>query len=288
MKTDLPHLLKPLQRDQASHRLAVVLTIPDASPRLNECLMALSAASNKARAQSHQVDIFVVIDGRNSESAAIVSTFPVHLVTADFSDPGQARAIGARAAWQQAPPGWRLPRALHWWLTAGCWNRSASGTDLMLGSVEITNGFMPSELDQGGSGWQQMSAAQRATPNFSNLGMSRSAFELACQLGGRELCLDAELLDQLTRLELAIHRCSKPLVYARMQELKDIFTSAALQAEAPRSSLTCSVAMVPLNALVNVTRALLPVATVAGSLAKCNGWRGCSGQPWRPPLSPPI
>jgi hypothetical protein len=99
MKNELPHLLKPLSEvGRARHNVAVVLPMPDLSPRLRECLAALAAALGKAVEQGHQANLYVVIDGRTVDSAAIASTFPVHLVTADFSDLARARAIGARAA----------------------------------------------------------------------------------------------------------------------------------------------------------------------------------------------
>jgi hypothetical protein len=229
MKNELPHLLKP-QSDLAptSHHFGVVLAVADASPRLAQCLAALSAAMGKAVTEGHRAELFVVIDGRNAESAAIASNYAVHLVTADFSDLASARAIGARAALSSGASWLAFTECSA--LVADSWliEQISTDSELLLGSVEITNGFMAEQFHDERSGWHDVDAhatapaALQLSANFSNLGMSRSAFELACHLGGRQLRLDAALLDQLASLQITTHRCSKPLVYARMQGLDQI------------------------------------------------------------------
>ncbi len=229
MKNELPHLLKP-QSDlaRASHHLGVVLAVADASPRLGQCLAALSAALAKAVEYGHRAELFVVIDGRNADSAAIASNYAVHLVTAEFSDLARARAIGARAALSSGASWLAFTECSA--LVADSWliEQISTESELLLGNVEITNGFMAEEFRDEGSRWHDLDAhasehqALQLSANFSNLGMSRSAFELACHLGGQELRLDAALLDQLATLQIATHRCSKPLVYARMQGLEQI------------------------------------------------------------------
>ncbi len=233
MKNESLHLLKPLSEDgRSSHRIGVVLPVADSSAQLAACLKALSAALAKAAEQGHEADLYVVIDGRNAECAAIASTFAVHLVTADFSDLASARAIGARAA-QGGGATW-LAFTECSALVADCWllEQISPDSELLLGNVEITNGFMSGEFQEERSGWHELGKeagqhlALQLSPNFSNLGMSRSAFEMACHLSGDKLRIDAALLDQLATLDIATHRCSKPLVYARMQASEEMLVAS--------------------------------------------------------------
>ena len=223
MKNELPHLLKPLsQPDRVSQRIGVVLPIPDASPRLKECLTALTAALAYSIDKGHEADLYVVIDGRNAAGAAIASTFAVHLVTADFSDLASARASGARAA-LAAGVSWLAFTESHA-LVAESWlvEQISSDAELLIGGIEITNGFMTDPAEDFRCGWRDDEPMQPFSAHFGNLGMSRSAFELAAHLDGPALRLDAGLLDQLTTLEIATHRCDKPLVYARSQDVEDM------------------------------------------------------------------
>jgi hypothetical protein len=218
MKNELQQLLPvdpafgPLSH--VTDQCAVILPVTEPVDALDTCLTSLMESAARLRDDGTPTVIYVILAGRDTESALIASRYPVHLITADQTDAAQMRSIGARAA-LSAGATWLAftePSAVvsETWLKdqLGC------GAELVLGSVEVTDRFLNFDLPEHSS-MGFFHDEDKLEP--ANFGLNARALTIYQLVAERDGGIDRSLARKLKGLGVVISRCDKPLVYRRSQ-----------------------------------------------------------------------
>lgn len=160
--------------------VAVVIPVHDEELLLERCLASVSAAT---RAVAVPVHTYVVLDACTDGSAAVVSRWPVEVLTVEARNVGRARRAGSALAVRRAP----APPALTWlahtdadsevpvnWL-AHQLDLMTAGVDVMIGTVRPDFADLsPRHIDQ----WKQTHHRGRPPGHVhgANLGVRASTY----------------------------------------------------------------------------------------------------------------
>ncbi|MEB0046814.1 MULTISPECIES: glycosyltransferase [unclassified Pseudomonas] len=203
--------------------IGIVIPAHNEEALLDDCLRAALCAAQHEQLEGETVEVLVVLDSCTDRSSQIVNRYPVHSLTIDARNVGQARAAGAR---------FLLDRGARWISCSDADSRVASdwlvaqlalGADAVCGTVTV-EAWHETFDESAQIRYHQSYQAREGHRHIhgANLGISAEAYQRA---GGFEpLACDEDV--QLVR---QLERCGANIAWSHRPQ---VHTSARLDSRA--------------------------------------------------------